>query len=186
MICSENKVENLFKKIIIQIGENTNRKGLKKTPIRAARAIRFLTQGYQIKLQDILNDAIFSAETNSMILVKNIEFYSLCEHHLLPISGRCHIAYIPKKKIIGLSKIPRIVDMFCRRLQMQENLTKEIACCLESVIKPQGVAVVIEGKHFCMSMRGVKKQFSVMTTSLMLGLFQNNYHIREEFLHLIK
>lgn len=179
-------MEKLFEQIIRDIGEDPARQGLVKTPKRAAEAMRFLTEGYHLDVDEILNGAVFDTDNDSMILVKDIEFYSLCEHHMLPIVGKCHVAYIPRKQVIGLSKIPRIVDMFCRRLQIQETLTKEIADCLQGAINPLGVAVVMEGQHFCMTMRGVQKQHASMKTSAMLGLFRDRDRTREEFLQLIK
>jgi GTP cyclohydrolase I len=177
-------MENYFKKIITSLGEDPNREGLLNTPKRAAAAIKFLTQGYQQSLEKIVNDALFESDNDEMIIVKDIELYSLCEHHLLPFIGKCHVAYLPKGKIIGLSKIPRIVDMFARRLQVQERLTKEIAETLLKTTGAGGVGVIIEAKHLCMMMRGVEKQNSVMTTSVMLGTFRSDRRTRSEFLSL--
>lgn len=180
------KLEKNYSEIITGIGENLQREGLVKTPHRAAKAMAFLTEGYQQDVHQLLNGAIFSSDINEMVLVKDIELYSLCEHHLLPFFGRCHVAYLPKGKVIGLSKIPRIVNLFARRLQIQEHLTKQIANCVMEVTQAAGVAVVIEAKHFCMMMRGVEKQNSSMTTSVMLGHFREDSRTRMEFLSLIK
>ena len=175
----------LFKKLIQAIGEDPNRDGLKRTPKRAADAMKFLTSGYDQDLKNIVNGALFPADTDGMIIVKDIECYSLCEHHLLPFVGKVHIGYIPKKKIIGLSKIPRIIDMFARRLQVQERLGQQICDALQSILKPVGIGVVIEASHFCMMMRGVEKQHSVAVTSSLSGLFKDDPKTREEFLALI-
>jgi|SRR3990167_1465865 len=178
-------IETHFRKIIEALGEDLQRDGLVKTPQRAAAALQFLTQGYQQSLEDIVNGALFDTNNDEMILVKNIELYSLCEHHLLPFIGKCHVAYIPQGKIIGLSKIARIVDMFGRRLQVQEKLTKQIAEAVLKVTRAQGVGVIIEAQHLCMMMRGVEKQNSVMTTSVMLGGFREDRGTRSEFLSLV-
>lgn len=162
------------------------REGLLRTPHRAAKAMEFLTQGYRQDVQKIVNDAIFTTTNNEMVIVKDIELYSLCEHHLLPFLGRAHVAYIPDGKVLGLSKIPRIVDMFARRLQIQENLTQQIGNCIQEVTGARGVAVVIEAKHLCAMMRGVEKQNSSMTTSMMLGVFREDSRTRTEFLTLIR
>ena len=175
-----------FKKIIELIGEDINRDGLKDTPARAALALKFLTQGYQQSLTKIVNGALFETDNDEMIIVKDIELYSLCEHHLLPFIGKCHVAYLPKGRIIGLSKIARIVDMFARRLQVQEKLTKQIAETLLEITQGRGVGVIIEAKHLCMMMRGVEKQNSVMTTSVMLGTFREDRRTRAEFLSLVQ
>lgn len=175
-----------FKKIIEKIGEDPDREGLRGTPQRAAKAMEFLTQGYHQSLEKIVNGALFPSDNEEMILVKNIELYSLCEHHLLPFIGKCHAAYLPKGKIIGLSKIARIVDLHSRRLQVQENLTKEIAETIYSVTGASGVGIIIEAQHLCMMMRGVEKQNSIMTTSVMLGSFRNDPKTRGEFLSLVK
>ncbi len=173
------------KEILHKIGEDPEREGLLKTPYRVAKAWRFLTQGYDMDVSEVLNGAIFEEDYNEMVIVKDIDFYSMCEHHLLPFFGKCHVAYIPDKKIIGLSKIPRIVDIFSRRLQVQERMTQQIADALQQALNPLGVAVVCEGRHMCMMMRGVQKQNSVATTSEMLGGFRTNSKTREEFLRLI-
>jgi GTP cyclohydrolase I len=178
-------VEIYFKKIIESIGENVNREGLKDTPKRAAKAFEFLTHGYHQSVDDIVNNALFTTDNDEMIIVKNIELYSLCEHHLLPFTGKCHVAYIPQGKIIGLSKIARIVDMFARRLQVQEKLNKEIAETILQVTGASGVGVIIEANHLCMMMRGVEKQNSIMTTSVMLGGFRKDTRTRTEFLSLV-
>jgi len=174
-----------FAKIIEAIGEDITREGLVDTPMRAAHAFRFLNNGYQKNLDEVLNDAIFTADTEDMVIVKDIELYSLCEHHLLPFIGKCHVGYLPRGKVLGLSKIARIVDMYARRLQIQEKLTKQIADAIEYAINAKGVAVVIEAKHLCMMMRGVEKQNSVMTTSVMTGVFRKEISTRSEFLNLI-
>ncbi len=173
-----------FKQIIAATGENPNREGLLQTPERAARAFAFMTSGYQQSVADVVNGALFESYSDEMIIVRDIELYSLCEHHLLPFIGKCHVAYLPKEKILGLSKIARIVDIFARRLQVQERLTKEIAENIQEVVDGHGVGVIIEARHLCMMMRGVEKQNSVMTTSIMLGAFRNDPRTREEFLSL--
>ncbi len=179
-------LEHHFKAMIEDIGENPKREGLRDTPKRAAHALQFLTQGYHLSIDEIINGALFESNNDEMIVVKNIELYSLCEHHLLPFIGQCHVAYVPNGKILGLSKIARIVDMFARRLQVQENLTKEIANAIQQVTHAKGVGVIIEAKHLCMMMRGVEKQNSVMSTSVMLGLLRADPRSRGEFLSLIK
>jgi len=179
-------VEDYYKKIITDIGEDLTRTGLKDTPKRAATAMQFLTHGYQLSLEEIVNGALFDSDSDEMIMVKNIELYSLCEHHLLPFIGKCHVAYIPKGKIIGLSKVARIVDMYARRLQVQEKLTKQVAETLLQVTQARGVGVIIEAQHLCMMMRGVEKQNSTMTTSVMLGNFRQDDRTRAEFLSLVK
>jgi GTP cyclohydrolase I len=181
----QNELEHLFSNIIQSLGEDINREGLVDTPKRAAAAFRFLNSGYNQRLERVLNNAIFEADTEDMVIVKDIELYSLCEHHLLPFIGKCHVAYLPKGKVVGLSKIARIVEMYARRLQIQERLTKQIADAIQTAVNPVGVAVVIEAKHLCMMMRGVEKQNSVMTTSSMLGLFRKQISTRSEFLNLI-
>lgn len=182
----DHTMEEHFSKIIEAIGEDINREGLIDTPKRAAEAFKFLNNGYQKSLDVVLNDAIFTADTEDMVIVKDIELYSLCEHHLLPFIGKCHVGYLPRGKVLGLSKIARVVDMYARRLQIQERLTKQIADAVEKAIDARGVAVVIEAKHLCMMMRGVEKQNSVMTTSVMTGIFRKELSTRSEFLNLIK
>ncbi len=179
------KLEQLYSEILTEIGEDPQREGLARTPGRAARAMSFLTGGYQMKLEDIVNHALFKSNADDMVIVKDIELYSLCEHHLLPFIGKCHVAYIPTGTVIGLSKVARIVDLFARRLQIQENLTKQIAEAIMEVTHAEGVGVIIEAKHLCMMMRGVEKQNSVMTTSVMLGSFRDDATTRNEFLCLL-
>lgn len=178
-------LSELFSGMIDAIGEDGGREGLVDTPKRAAEAFRFLTRGYHMSLEDVVNQAVFEADTEDMVIVKEIELYSLCEHHLLPFIGKCHVGYIPNGKVIGLSKIARIVEMYARRLQIQENLTKQIADAIQTAINPKGVAVVIEAKHLCMMMRGVEKQNSTMATSAMIGIFRRDISTRSEFLNLI-
>lgn len=178
-------MEHHFAKIIEAIGEDLNREGLVDTPKRAAKAFKFLNNGYSKTLEDVLNDAIFTSDTEDMVIVKDIELYSLCEHHLLPFIGKCHVGYLPNGKVLGLSKVARVVDMYARRLQIQEQLTRQIADAIEQAVGARGVAVVIEAKHLCMMMRGVEKQNSVMTTSAMKGIFRENISTRTEFLNLI-
>ena len=182
----DNKLADLYEGIIRGVGEEPSRDGLQDTPERAAKAMQYLTRGYTQTVEEVVNNAIFDTENNQMILVKDIELYSLCEHHLLPFIGKCHVAYIPTGKVIGLSKIARIVDMFARRLQIQENLTKQIADTLMTAVSPAGVGVIIEAQHLCMMMRGVEKQNSMMTTSMMLGAFRDHDRTRSEFLELVK
>ena len=179
-------LENSYRQILEAVGEDPAREGLLRTPSRAARAMEFLTNGYRQKLDEIINGAIFSSESSEIILVQNIELYSTCEHHLLPFIGHAHVAYIPNGKVIGLSKIARIVDVFARRLQIQEQLTVQIADALMKTLHPTGVAVVVEAKHLCMMMRGVEKQNSVMKTSCLLGSFKEDARTRAEFLSLLK
>ena len=171
--------------IVERIGEDPEREGLRGTPLRYAKAMRFLTSGYQTKLEDIVNGAIFSVKCDEMVVIKEIEFFSMCEHHLLPFFGRAHVAYLPKDRVIGLSKIPRIVDMFARRLQLQERLTQQIAEAVAAAISPRGVGVLVEARHFCMMMRGVEKQHSGTVTSTMLGAFRSRKATRDEFLSLV-
>ncbi|MGB9609697.1 MAG: GTP cyclohydrolase I FolE [Bryobacteraceae bacterium] len=171
-----------MREILRELGEDPKREGLLATPSRAEKALRFLTSGYTADIQKIVNGAIFNERCDEMVVVKDIEFFSLCEHHLLPFYGRAHVAYIPKNKIIGLSKIPRIVDVFARRLQVQERMTQQIAACLQDVLDPLGVAVITEARHFCMMMRGVEKQHSSTTSSAMLGEFRRRKETRDEFL----
>ena len=179
-------MEQLYKEILVQVGEDITREGLVDTPERAANAMRYLTKGYHENLDDIINDALFDSDMSEMVVVKDIEMYSMCEHHLLPFLGKCHVGYIPNGKVLGLSKVARIVDYFARRLQIQERLTSEIAHCIETITGAHGVAVVIEAKHLCMMMRGVEKQNSVMATSVMLGDMRNSPSSRIEFLNLIR
>ena len=182
----DDNLESLYRSIISDIGEDPTREGLLDTPARAAKALQYLTRGYNQSIDEVVNNAIFESENDQMILVKDIELYSLCEHHMLPFIGKCHVAYIPTGKVIGLSKIARIVDMFARRLQIQENLTKQIADMLMEAIQPAGVGVIIEAQHLCMMMRGVEKQNSSMTTSMMLGTFLDHDRTRSEFLRLVR
>lgn len=181
-----NDLNGLYEAILRGIGEDPAREGLAGTPERAARAIQYLTRGYRQTLDAVVNNAIFETDNDEMILVRDIELYSLCEHHLLPFIGKCHVAYIPTGKVIGLSKIARIVDMYARRLQIQENLTKQVADTLMEVVQPAGVGVIIEARHLCMMMRGVEKQNSMMTTSMMLGSFRTHDRTRSEFLRLVR
>jgi GTP cyclohydrolase IA len=176
----------LYQQLLIEIGEDPKREGLRDTPKRAAKAMEFLTEGYQASLDDIINGAVFQSDMDEMVIVKDVELYSLCEHHLLPFIGKAHVAYLPNGQILGLSKIARIVDYFARRLQVQEHLTQQIAHTLQEVTQAKGVGVVIEAKHLCMMMRGVEKQNSVMTTSMMLGHFRSDRRTRSEFLSLIR
>jgi GTP cyclohydrolase IA len=178
-------MESAYAKIIESIGEDLSRPGLVDTPQRAANAFKFLTGGYHKNLDEVVNDALFPSDSNEMVIVKDIELYSLCEHHLLPFVGKCHVAYIPNGTVLGLSKIARVVDMYARRLQIQENLATQIAKTMEQVTGAQGVGVIIEAQHMCMMMRGVEKQNSVMKTSAMLGIFRNSQTTRQEFLSLI-
>lgn len=179
-------MEELVAKMLKAIGEDPGREGLLRTPHRVARAYEFFTSGYKTDIKALLNGAVFSEKYSEMVIVKDIDFYSLCEHHLLPFFGKAHIAYIPNGKIIGLSKLPRIVDVFSRRLQVQERLTQEIANTLHEVLNPDGVAVVVEARHMCMMMRGVQKQNSLATTSAMHGVFRDDVKTRQEFLSLIE
>jgi GTP cyclohydrolase I len=179
-------MEQSFLALLEAIGEDPNREGLVRTPSRAARAFEFLTAGYRQSLDELVNGAIFDSEASEIVLVKDIELYSMCEHHLLPFIGKAHVAYIPNGKVIGISKVARIVDMFARRLQIQENLTMQVADALMQSLHPRGVGVVIEAKHLCMMMRGVEKQNSVMTSSCLLGCFKEDARTRSEFLALLK
>ncbi|MEJ6582970.1 MAG: GTP cyclohydrolase I FolE [Crocinitomicaceae bacterium] len=180
------KLAGLYKEALYLIGEDGSREGLQKTPERMAKSMQFLTQGYDQNPDDIMNSAIFHEEYSEMVIVKDIEVYSMCEHHMLPFFGKAHIAYIPNGKIVGLSKIPRIVDAYSRRLQVQERLTIEIRDCIQRTLAPKGVAVVIEASHMCMQMRGVQKQNSVTTSSAFTGLFLKNDSTRKEFINLIQ
>ncbi len=181
-----NKIESLVETLLVKIGEDPKREGLLSTPKRVAKAYEFLTSGYNKNIDEVLNDAIFNERYDEMVLVKNIDFYSLCEHHMLPFYGKVHVAYIPNGKIVGLSKIPRIVDVFARRLQVQERMTQQIADTLDKYLAPKGVAVVSEAYHMCMMMRGVEKQNSSATSSAMHGLFKEDARTRTEFLDLIR
>ena len=174
-----------YQGILEQLGEDPTREGLRKTPERAARAMQFLTKGYHEDLKTIVNEAVFSSQSDEMIIVKDIELYSLCEHHVLPFIGKCHVAYLPQGSILGLSKVARIVELFARRLQIQEELTRQIADGLVEVLNPLGVGVVIQAQHMCMMMRGVEKQNSIMTTSVMRGCFRDQVATRQEFLSLV-
>ncbi len=182
---NKNNVMKLVNDMLTEIGEDPNREGLINTPKRVAEAYEFLTRGYHQEIEEVLNDAIFTEKYDEMVLVKDIDFYSMCEHHMLPIYGKVHVAYIPNGKIVGLSKIPRIVDVFARRLQVQERMTQQIAETLDKYLQPIGVAVVTEGYHMCMMMRGVEKQNSSATTSAMYGVFKDDAKTRAEFLNLI-
>ena len=184
-ITEANSMKKAFKTIIEQVGEDPSREGLLDTPDRAAKAMKFLTKGYQQTIEEVVNNALFDSDTNEMVVVQGIELYSMCEHHMLPFIGQCHVAYIPTGKVLGLSKIARIVDMFARRLQIQENLTKQIAEAIQEVTQASGVSVIIEAKHMCMMMRGVEKQNSIMKTSVMLGEFRENVSTRLEFMSLL-
>jgi GTP cyclohydrolase IA len=180
------ELARLVRKQIEVLGEDPKRDGLKRTPTRVAESLNFLTQGYKSDPKKVLNDALFDVKSDEMVIVKDIDFYSLCEHHMLPFFGKCHIAYLPSKKIIGLSKLPRLVDVFARRLQVQERMTHEIARTIKDLIKAEGVGVVIEAQHLCMMMRGVEKQNSYAITSAMLGQFRDDARTRMEFLDLIR
>ena len=179
-------MQDLVRELLTQLGEDPDREGLLNTPARVAKALTFLTSGYRADIDDVLNNALFTVDYSEMVIVKDIDFYSLCEHHLLPFFGKCHVAYIPSNKVIGLSKIPRLVDVFSRRLQVQERLTNQIANTILEKVAPLGVAVVVEATHLCMSMRGVEKQNSFAVTSAMLGAFRDRARTRMEFLELIK
>jgi len=178
-------LQSLVERILHAVGEDPSREGLLKTPERVEKSLKFLTSGYDTDVNKLVNDALYSENYNEMVIVKDIHVYSLCEHHMLPFFGKCHVAYLPQGKIIGLSKVPRLVDAYSRRLQVQERLTTEIAQCIQSIVKPAGVAVVIDAMHLCMSMRGVEKQNSYTTTSSMLGCFKDDARTRSEFLSLL-
>ncbi len=180
------RMQDLIAALLQELGEDPGREGLRDTPKRVEKSLRFLTSGYEADIDEVINNALFSVDYSEMVIVKDIDFYSLCEHHLLPFFGKCHIAYIPQNRVIGLSKIPRLVDVFARRLQVQERLTHQIAEVIEQKISPLGVAVVMEGRHLCMAMRGVEKQNSLAITSAMLGAFRDNARTRSEFLELIR
>ena len=179
-------MQDLIRQLLANLGEDPDREGLARTPLRVEKALKFLTSGYAANIDAVLNDALFTVDYSEMVIVKDIDFYSLCEHHLLPFFGKCHVAYIPRKQVIGLSKIPRLVEVFARRLQIQERMTNQIAETIREKIDPLGVAVVCEGTHLCMSMRGVEKQNSFAVTSAMLGAFRDNARTRMEFLELVK
>jgi len=179
-------MQDLIRQLLAELGEDPTREGLVRTPLRVEKSLRFLTSGYEADVDEVLNGALFTVDYSEMVIVKDIDFYSLCEHHLLPFFGKCHVAYIPRRQVVGLSKIPRLVDVFARRLQVQERMTNQIAETLRGKIDPLGVAVVCEGTHLCMSMRGVEKQNSVAVTSAMLGVFQDNARTRMEFLELVR
>ncbi|MBI4442402.1 MAG: GTP cyclohydrolase I FolE [Acidobacteria bacterium] len=181
----EDVLPAIMREMLVTLGEDPERDGLQETPRRFAQSMRYLTSGYRTRIDDILNDALYEVSYDEMVIVKDIEVFSLCEHHLLPFFGKCHVAYVPDKKVIGLSKIPRIVDVFARRFQIQERLTKQIADTIQEKIHPQGVGVVIEARHLCMMMRGVEKQHSQAVTSAMLGAFREQQQTREEFLSLV-
>jgi GTP cyclohydrolase I len=181
----EGSIASMMRQVLIELGEDPAREGLVNTPLRAEKALKFLTSGYQMDLDRIVNGALFTVKYDEMVLVKDIEFFSLCEHHLLPFFGKMHVAYLPKNKVIGISKIPRIVDMFARRFQLQERFTQQVAETLQEVLDPEGVGVVSEARHLCMMMRGVEKQHCGTVTSAMLGGFRKNKETRDEFLSLI-
>jgi len=175
----------LIQELLIRLGEDPDREGLQRTPERYEKAMRYLTSGYSTNLDEVVNNALFSAKVDSMVIVKDVEFFSMCEHHMLPFYGKMHVAYLPESRVIGLSKIPRIVDAFARRLQIQERLTQEVAQTIQEIIKPLGVGVICEARHFCMMMRGVEKQHSGAMTSAMLGAFRDRKETRDEFLALV-
>ena len=179
-------MQDEIRKLLVEIGEDPNREGLLKTPARVEKSLQFLTRGYHQTLDEVVNGALFEAESDDMVIVRDIEFFSMCEHHMLPFFGKCHVGYIPKKKIIGVSKVARIVEMFSRRLQVQERLTKEISHAISDILDAEGVGVVMEAQHLCMKMRGVEKQNSIMTTSSMLGSFRRELATRNEFTRLIR
>jgi len=185
-ISSQGKIAEHVRQILIELGENPDREGLRRTPERFEKALRFLTSGYRQDPSHVLNGAMFSVTYDEMVVVKDIELYSLCEHHLLPFFGKAHVAYIPTKRVVGLSKIARLVNMYARRLQIQERLTSQIAEALQEQLSPQGVGVIVEARHLCMVMRGVEKQHSTATTSHMLGVFRDNKQTRDEFLALVR
>ncbi|MBI2677610.1 MAG: GTP cyclohydrolase I FolE [Candidatus Koribacter versatilis] len=178
--------EELTRELLVRLGEDPQREGLRRTPERMAKALQYLTKGYQEDPKDVLNDALFSEDYDEMVIVKDVEMFSMCEHHVLPFYGKVHVAYVPNGKVIGLSKVPRLIDVFARRLQVQERLTTQIAETIMETIQPQGVGVVIEARHLCMMMRGVEKQHSAAVTSSMLGLFRDCQETRSEFLSLIR
>jgi GTP cyclohydrolase I len=179
-------MQDTIRKLLAELGEDPTREGLLETPRRVEKSLRFLTSGYDTDIDTILNNALFTVEYNEMVIVRNIDFYSMCEHHMLPFFGRCHVAYLPDRRVIGLSKIPRVVEVFARRLQVQERLTMQVAETIRDKVHPHGVAVVMEATHLCMAMRGVEKQNSVTVTSAMLGVFHSDARTRHEFLELIR
>ena len=181
----EERVREAVELLLAEVGEDPTRDGLVRTPDRVARALRFLTSGYDTNIDEVVNDALFAVDSSEMVIVRDIDFYSLCEHHLLPFFGRCHVAYLPRERVIGLSKIPRLIEMFSRRLQVQERLTNQIATSLADILDPLGVGVVVEATHLCIRMRGVEKQNAFAVTSAMLGSFRDNARTRMEFLELI-
>lgn len=184
MKSQEGEIALRIREVLERLGEDPDREGLVQTPLRAEKALKFLTSGYQMNVDEIVNGALFSVKYDEMVIVKDIEFFSMCEHHMLPFYGKVHVAYLPTDRVIGLSKIPRIVDMFARRLQVQERLTQEIAETIQRVLEPRGVGVICEAQHFCMMMRGVEKQHSAAVTSAMLGAFREQKETRDEFLAL--
>src|SRR5690349_18779667 len=179
-------MQDLIRQLLVELGEDAGREGLVRTPVRVEKALKFLTSGYAADIDVVLNNALFTVDYSEMVIVKDVDFYSLCEHHLLPFFGKCHIAYIPRTQVIGLSKIPRLVDVFSRRLQVQERLTNEIAECIRESIDPLGVGVIMQATHLCMAMRGVEKQNSATVTSAMLGTFRSDARTRGEFLQLVQ
>jgi GTP cyclohydrolase IA len=181
----QTKIAGLVRQLLIELGEDANREGLLKTPERVAKALTFLTYGYRASIDEVINQALFTETSGGMIIVKDIELYSLCEHHMLPFYGRCHIGYIPNQKVFGVSKLARLVDVFARRLQLQERLTEQISKVVQEEVGAKGVGVMIEARHLCMMMRGVEKQNSTMVTSSVLGVFRDNLATREEFLNLV-
>jgi GTP cyclohydrolase IA len=185
MTGNKERVAKLVKELLVELGEDPAREGLAKTPMRVAEALKYLTSGYQADVQQLINEAIFEQETSSMVVVKDIEIYSLCEHHMLPFYGRCHIGYIPRGRVFGISKLARLVNMYARRLQIQERLTEQIAYAIKDSINADGVGVMIEARHLCMMMRGVEKQNSMFVTSSVLGVFRSNAATREEFLSIL-
>ena len=182
----EGRIAELMRQVLKEINEDPHREGLIRTPLRTEKALKYLTSGYKADLNSIVNNALFDVRYDEMVIVKDIEFFSLCEHHLLPFYGKAHVAYLPNEKVIGLSKLPRIVDMYARRLQVQERMTQQIAESIQNVLNPRGVGVICEARHFCMMMRGVEKQHSGTVTSAMLGAFRENKETRDEFLSLIR
>jgi GTP cyclohydrolase I len=185
MTAKPDRLESLVREMLVELGEDPEREGLLKTPKRVAQALRYLTSGYQARAQSLINNACFQQETNSMVILRDIELYSLCEHHMLPFFGRCHIGYIPKGTVFGVSKLARLADMYARRLQIQERLTEQISSAIMKAIAADGVAVMIEARHLCMMMRGVEKQNSMMVTSSLLGVFRESPATRQEFFSLI-